>query len=298
MRLLVTGTRGQVVTALLERAAAAGDVDVIALGRPELDLAEPEQAARAIAAQDFDVLVNAAAHTAVDRAESEPKLAHRINCDGAAAAARAAASRGAPIIQLSTDYVFNGRKNGAWTEDDPADPLSAYGRSKLAGEQAVLAGNPNAVILRTAWVYSPFGANFARTMLRLAQTRDAVSVVSDQTGTPTNALDIADGVIAVARNLLREPQRRELYGVFHLSARPGDVPPTWADFAEEVFAASRRFGGPCAQVRRITTAEYPTPAARPANSLLDCSRLARVHGVVPPEWKASVPETVRRILQG
>ncbi|MGV2979691.1 dTDP-4-dehydrorhamnose reductase [Camelimonas sp. ID_303_24] len=296
MRILVTGTEGQLARSLLERAEAANDLSVVAMGRPDLDLTRPHAIAGALTGIDCDVIVNAAAYTAVDQAESEPELALAVNCDGAEAVAQAAALAGIPFIQISTDYVFNGQKDGAWTEDDSPDPLSVYGKTKLAGEMAVQAAAPRSVILRTAWVYSPFGKNFAKTMLRLAETRDELSVVADQTGAPTSALDIADGVIAVARNLVAHPDDTKLHGVFHMTAAAGGAAPTWGDFAEQIFMASRELGGPSARVRRITTAEYPTPAARPRNSLLDCTRLQQAHGVSLPSWQKPVMDVVRRVL--
>ncbi len=296
MRILVTGTEGQLARSLLEQAQGVNDLSVFALGRPDLDLTRPHAIAGALAGVDCDVIVNAAAYTAVDQAESEPDIAHAVNCDGAEAVAQAAARADIPFIQISTDYVFNGQKDGAWSEDDSPDPLSVYGKTKLAGEMAVQAAAPKAAILRTAWVYSPFGKNFAKTMLRLAESRDELSVVADQTGAPTSALDIADGVIAVARNLAARPDDPTLHGVFHMTATAGSSAPTWADFAEQIFSASRDLGGPSAQVRRITTAGYPTPAARPRNSLLDCTRLEQAHGVRLPFWEVPVANIVRRIL--
>ena len=197
MRIVVTGRHGQVAQSLLERAPAS-NVEVHAAARPEIDLARPAEVERALIDLAPDIIVNAAAYTAVDRAESEPDLAWRINALGAEATARAAARLGIPIIQLSTDYVFSGSLDRAYREDDPTGPLGVYGDSKLKGERAVAAATGNHVILRTSWVYSPFGRNFARTMLELARQRATVSVVSDQWGTPTNALDLADGIIAIA----------------------------------------------------------------------------------------------------
>ena len=178
-------------------------------------------------------------------------------------------------------------------ESDPVGPVSAYGRSKLAGEAAVAAATPDHAILRTAWVYAPFGQNFVRTMLRLAESRNEVAVVADQHGTPTSALDIADGVIAVCRNLLAQPHERALRGVFHLT---GAGATTWAEFAELVFATSAELGGPAARVRRIRTDEYPTPARRPANSRLDGTKLQAVHGLTLPDWQDSVRACVERLL--
>ena len=292
MRLAVTGSQGQVARALLERAAPG--VTVIAVGRPALDLADPATIAPALAAAQADLVVNAAAYTAVDRAETEPDLAYAVNARGAGAVAAAAHELGLPLIHLSTDYVFDGSGTQAWCESDPTGPTGVYGASKLAGEAAVIAAHPEAVIARTAWVYSPFGANFVKTMLRLAQTREELGVVGDQIGNPTSALDIADAVLAIAANLLARPADPALTGLFHLA---GSGNASWAELAERVFAASAALGAPAARVRPITTAEYPTPAQRPANSRLDCTRLATVHGVRLPAWQGSVDQVVARLVR-
>jgi dTDP-4-dehydrorhamnose reductase len=295
MRLIVTGTNGQVALALIERGAAQG-VDVAAIGRswrPGLDLANPSAVASVLNAVDGDVIVNAAAYTAVDKAESEEELAMRVNGEGAGAVARAAARRGLPLLHLSTDYVFDGSLDRPWREDDATGPIGAYGRSKLAGEQAVMRENPSATILRTSWVYAPFGANFVRTMLRLGETRDEISVVADQRGGPTCALDIADALIAIARKRLAEPNNPALSGVFHMS---GCGEASWADFAEEIFATAEQYGRKKVRVRPIATADYPTPARRPANSRLDNAKLARVYGVALPDWRLSTRACVARLL--
>lgn len=293
MRIVVTGTEGQIVRALLERAPARAVV-VKALGRPELDLLEPETVAPAIREASPDVIVNAAAYTAVDRAEAEPDLANAINGRGAAAVAAAAAELAVPVVQLSTDYVFDGALGRPYRETDPVGPVSAYGRSKLAGEQAVSAATPNHVILRTAWVYSPFGKNFVKTILRLAATRKELSIVADQHGSPTSALDIADGVLSVCRNLLDQPTDERLRGMFHMA---GSGYTTWACFAESILAESARQGGPQASIKAIGTADYPTPAKRPANSRLDCSKLFQTHGVKLPDWQSSVSACVARLVK-
>jgi dTDP-4-dehydrorhamnose reductase len=195
-------------------------------------------------------------------------------------------------VHLSTDYVFSGDLDRPYREDDLTGPVGAYGRSKLAGEVEVAAATPNHVILRTAWVYSPFGANFVRTMLRLAQTRDVVGVVADQHGSPTSALDIADGILRVCLNL-QERDDAGLYGVFHMA---GSGYTTWADFAEAIFTMSRGHGGPSARVEPISTSAYPTPAKRPGNSRLDCEKLRAVHGITMPEWQHSVAACVARLI--
>jgi dTDP-4-dehydrorhamnose reductase len=293
MRILVTGTEGQVARAIAER-AAAHRVTVTLLGRPELDLAAPDGIQDAVCRAGGDVVVNAAAYTAVDQAETEPDLALAVNGRGAGAVAQAAARMGVPVVQLSTDYVFDGSLDHPYGELDPVQPLGAYGRSKLAGEQAVATSNPDHAILRTAWIYSPFGKNFVKTMLRVAESRDEVAVVADQQGSPTNALDIADGVIAVCRNLVERPGEEQLRGLFHMA---GAGYTHWAEFAAAIFEQSRSLGGPSAQVRPITTAEYPTPARRPANSRLDCAKLAATHGVSLPPWRSSLEQCVKRLLE-
>ncbi|MCG5237483.1 dTDP-4-dehydrorhamnose reductase [Xanthobacter oligotrophicus] len=291
MRLIVTGKQGQVVSSLLERGRAAS-VEVIALGRPELDLPDAASVRSAIAAAEPDAIVSAAAYTAVDKAESEPDLAFAVNETGAGAVAEAAAALGVPVIHLSTDYVFAGDKAEPYVETDPTGPVSVYGASKLAGEQKVAAATDNHAILRTAWVYSPFGANFLKTMLRLGESRDVLRVVADQRGTPTNALDIADAVIAVARRLKADPDPA-LRGVFHLT---GGGEGTWADFAEVIFDGLRERTGREVRVERITTADYPTPARRPANSRLSTKKLQSSYGIVLADWDASTRGVVDRLL--
>jgi len=295
MRIVVTGVAGQVARSLVERGMAQGHV-VLPLGRPHLDLASGDaEAIRAVLEMTRpEAIVSAAAYTAVDKAESEPELAFAVNAIGAGHVAEAAAALNVPLVQLSTDYVFSGDGSRAWREDDPTRPQGVYGASKLAGERAVLAACPNSAVLRTAWVYSPFGSNFVKTMLRLAETRDEVGVVADQIGNPTSALDIADGVLAVAANLIGRADPA-LRGVFHM-AGAGEA--SWADLAEAVFAASAVRGGPAAQVRRIATSDYPTPARRPANSRLDCTRLAEIHGVRLPQWRGSLETVIDRLVSG
>ncbi|WP_022684281.1 dTDP-4-dehydrorhamnose reductase [Sphingobium bisphenolivorans] len=291
MRIAVTGKAGQVVTSLIERGSAAGH-EIIALGRPELDLAEPDSVASAFEAAAPDAIVSAAAYTAVDKAESESELAHAVNGAGAGAVAEAARGLGVPLIHVSTDYVFDGRLDHPYVESDPTGPTGVYGASKLAGEQAVLAAHgDNSAVLRVAWVYSPFGANFVKTMLHLAGDKDEVSVVADQLGNPTSALEIADGILRVATNMVSDSSPF-LRGVFHMTAS-GEG--SWADFADAIFAASAARGGPAARVKRITTADYPTPATRPSNSRLDCGLIARVHGVALPDWHGSLETVIARL---
>ena len=292
MRVVVTGREGQVASALAER--ARDDIEIVRLGRSELDLAGPPDAiVSAIGQARPELVVSAAAYTQVDKAETEPDLAFATNERGAGAVARAARELGVPIVHLSTDYVFDGLKPAPYAEADSTRPTGVYGASKLAGEHAVLEENADSVVLRTAWVYSPFGSNFVKTMLRLGADRDEVAVVADQRGNPTNALDIADGIIAVARNLAASDDP-ELRGVFHMA---GSGEASWAELAEATFAVSAVRGGPSATVRRIDTAEYPTAARRPENSRLDCGKLARVHGITLPDWHNALERVVSRLLQ-
>ncbi|PZA10727.1 dTDP-4-dehydrorhamnose reductase [Rhodopseudomonas palustris] len=292
MRIVVTGRHGQVAQALRERAAGS-TTEIILLARPEIDLTRPNEIEATLVDLKPDAIVNAAAYTAVDQAESAPELAYTINAEGAAAVARAAAKLGAPIVQLSTDYVFDGSSDQPYREDAPTGPLGVYGASKLAGERAVADAARDYAVLRTSWVYAPFGKNFVRTMLALARQRDEVRVVCDQIGAPTSALDIADGVLGVVRNLLAQPARSDLRGIFHMTA---EGTATWAEFAEAIFSASRAAGGPSAKVIPIPTNEYPTPARRPANSRLDTSALAAAHGIRLPHWRHSLRPCIERLL--
>jgi dTDP-4-dehydrorhamnose reductase len=281
MRIAVTGREGQLARALARRGAARG-IAVVRLGRPALDLAAPHSIAPALAAARPDIVINAAAYTAVDRAEAEPDLAFAINATGAGAVAAAALELGVPVIQISTDYVFDGTGTRAWRESDETAPLNVYGQSKRAGEIAVAAGNARHAILRTAWVYDAAGRNFLRTMLRLAATQPEVRVVADQSGAPTYADDLADGVLRVAETLQAEPENPALHGIFHLT---GGGQCSWARFAQAIFAEAAALGGPSAQVIPIATSDYPTPAARPYNSVLDCGRISAAYGIALPPWQ-------------
>lgn len=290
-RMVVTGREGQVVRSLLERGALNNRFDVVALGRPELDLRDPEGIDAALRQARPDIIVSAAAYTAVDRAETEEAEAYIINAVAPGRIAAVAAQLGVPVIHLSTDYVFDGEKPEPYLETDPVGPTSVYGRTKLAGERAVAEATDNHVILRTAWVYSPFGRNFLKTMLLLAESRDQINVVDDQFGNPTSALDIADGILTVAGNLL-DSAAPHFRGIFHMT---GSGSASWADFATEIFATSDSCGGPTAVVDRIPTSAYPTPARRPANSRLDCRKLEKVHGARLADWRDAAAKTVKRL---
>lgn len=294
MRMLVVGREGQVARALAERGPALG-ADVELVGRPELDLADPASVARALTRRRADVVVNAAAYTAVDRAESEEALATAINGPRAGAVAAAARAIGAPVLHLSTDYVFDGLLNRPYREDDAPRPTSAYGRSKLVGEGAVAAANKAHLILRTARVYSPFGANFVKTMLRLGETRAEVGVVADQSGSPTSALDIADALVVIAKRCAAAGKVEDFAGLYHMS---GVGEATWADFAEAIFELAQQRGRSPVTVRRISTADYPTAARRPANSRPDNAKLARIFGLRLPAWRESLQPVVSRLIAG
>jgi dTDP-4-dehydrorhamnose reductase len=293
MRIAVTGRQGQVARALAE-AGSALDVEIINLGRPQLDLAAPETVRPALIAVGPDIVVNAAAYTAVDQAEQEPEQAGAVNATGAGAVAAAASALGVPIIHLSTDYVFDGNKATPYVEEDPVAPSSVYGVSKLAGEQAVAAATRNHVILRTAWVYAPYGKNFVRTMLALARTRNEIRVVADQHGCPTYAPDIAVAIIRIAQNVLRNPSDQLLRGIFHLAGR-GET--SWAGFASAIFAFLAAKGLRRPALTPIASAEYPTPARRPANSRLNCSKLGYVHRIELPSWRDSLEICLERLTR-
>lgn len=276
--ILVIGRQGQLSESLLR-----ADPTLTAFGLDQVDLTDPAAAEAAVIAAKPTLVINAAAHTAVDKAETEEDLAHAINATGAEAIARGAAAVGAAFIQISTDYVFDGTKDGEWIESDPTSPLGVYGRTKLEGERLVLAANPRSVIIRTAWVYCDFGANFVKTMLRLAD-KPRLTVVADQHGKPTSAIDLAEAILAMAPWLISAPKGDPLWGVYHYS---GAGTTTWAGFAEEIFAQAKARGmiASAPEVAHIPTADYPTPAARPANSAMNCTRIETVFGIRTVPWK-------------
>jgi len=282
LRVLMFGATGQVAREVRRRAGP--ELQVRALDRSAADLADPNACAALVADADVDVVINAAAYTAVDRAEDEIALAEQVNGVAPGAMAQAAAARNLPFLHVSTDYVFAGDADRPWCEDDPTGPINAYGRSKRTGEIAVAAaGGPHAV-LRTAWVFSAHGANFLRTMLRLAAARDALSVVDDQIGDPTPAAAIADALITVAHAF---NEGRGVSGVFHFSGGPGV---SWRLFAEEIFrqASARGMIARVPKVTPIPSAAWPTPAARPRNSRLNCGRIASSYGIDKPDWRNAV----------
>jgi len=288
--ILVVGQSGQLARCLALHAQRTG-VRLVSFGRPELDLEDQSSIERVVARVEPSAIVNAGAYTAVDKAEAEPDRAFAINRDGAAGLARIAAEAHIPLVHISTDYVFSGEKSTPYTEDDATAPLSVYGHSKLAGEQAVRQAYPEAVVIRTGWNYSPFGHNFLRTMLRLASTQSVVRVVGDQRGAPTSSADLASGVLDIVQQLGR-PRRPEP-GIYHLTAA-GET--SWHGFTAAIFAGLARRGQKVPKLQQITTPEYPTPARRPANSRLDSSKAERTFGVQLPPWQLSLEKCMDQLL--
>jgi len=287
--ILVTGGAGQLATAL----EAAETMKLRRVGRPEFDFDRPDSLAAVMAAVQPRLVVNAAAYTAVDAAETDQDAAYRANRDGPAELARLCAQAGIPLIHISTDYVFDGEKGAPYLETDPVSPQCVYGASKLAGEQAVLAGCPRAIVLRTSWVYSPTGKNFVRTMLTLGRTRDRLTVVADQKGCPTTAADLAGAILAIVARIDATGWQPDYAGVFHAA---GSGWTTWHGLASAAFAEAVRHGFPVPEVVPIAAADWPTPARRPADSRLDCGKLAAAFGVRLPEWRASLGRTVDAML--
>jgi len=294
MRIFVAGNNGQVAQSLKEAAEKAG-IELITAGRPDFDLTDEDRMRAAITAYKPTAIINAAAYTAVDAAEDDEAGAAAINTDGAGALAAIAAELDVSFLHLSTDYVFGGDKDGAYVETDEVGPTGAYGRSKLAGEIAVMATNPSAMIFRTAWVYSPFGNNFCKTMLKLAQNRDTLGIVADQYGNPTYAPDIAAALLTIIKKTEASDTASDFAGIYHM-ASTGCT--SWHGFAEKIFAEGGSHGHKVPAANAIPTADYPTPAARPANSQLDCSKLEETFGIKLPHWQESTARCVKRLLEG
>ena len=283
--ILLTGGAGQVGTEF-QRLAPAG-FEIVAPSRAEMDLGDAGAVAAFVASRPWACIVNSGAYTAVDKAESDPVTAWKVNALAAATLAQA----GAPIIHLSTDYVFDGAKPVPYVEGDPVGPVSVYGASKEGGEQAVRTLNPRHVILRTAWVVSPHGTNFIKTMLRLAEVRDQLGVVDDQRGCPTSAADIARTAWALAQRMIDDSAAPS--GTYHF-VNSGEA--TWCELAREVFAQSAAAGCKIPEVTAIPTSAYPTPARRPANSRLDTGKLTRDFGIEPRPWRTAISEVVADLL--
>ena len=277
--ILVFGKTGQVATELQRLG------DVVALGRDQADLANPAVCTDAIRTLAPRAVINAAAYTAVDKAEEDDSLATTINGDAPTAMAQACVELGIPLIHISTDYVFAGTGDAPWHPHDPTAPQNAYGRSKLAGEVGIRDSGALHAILRTSWVVSSHGGNFIKTMLRLSQTRDALNVVADQIGGPTPARDIAAACLQITEQVIQDPSKS---GTYHFS---GVTDVSWADFATEIFAQSERL----ITVTPIPTTDYPTPAKRPLNSRLDCSSTEQVFGVTRPDWRTGLKEVLQEL---
>lgn len=287
--ILLTGARGQLGCELARR---AGATVVKAFGRDELDVTNIDSVQRAFDACAPKIVVSAGAYTAVDKAETDAEAAFAVNRDGPAHLAAACLRAHIPLVHISTDYVFDGTKAGPYVEDDPVAPLGVYGASKLAGEEAIRGSGVKHVILRTAWVYGVEGANFVKTMLRLARERDVVWVVDDQRGCPTFAGDLAEAVLAISRQFISQPSATN-GGTFHCA---GEGPTTWCAFARRIFEAAGPRLGKRPRVEAISTAEYPTPARRPANSVLDCGKLKRVYGLALRSWPEALEEMLHVVL--
>lgn len=285
-RILITGGSGQVGTEL-QRLAWPADWEILAPDRAALDLSDATEVAAYLAANDVAAIINAAAYTAVDRAESDVAAAWRIN----ALVPAILAAAGLPIVHLSTDYVFDGDGKDAYLPDDPTNPLGVYGASKLGGELAVRTANRRHAIVRTSWVVSAHGNNFVKTMLRLGADRPELSVVADQHGAPTAAADLARAVRTIALRLVNDPDGPT--GIWHFSNAGATI---WHGFAAEIFRQASKRGGPSPTLRAITTAEYPTPARRPANSRLSTATLTRDFGIVPRPWQQALSDILEELL--
>ncbi|MBN9562095.1 MAG: dTDP-4-dehydrorhamnose reductase [Alphaproteobacteria bacterium] len=292
--ILITGGSGQLARAL-DKAARAAGVAAVRVGRPEFDFDRPDSLDTLTRHHAPALVVNAAAYTAVDAAETDEAAAYRANRDGPARLASLAAAAGIPLLHVSTDFVFDGRKGEPYVESDPASPQGVYGASKLAGERAVLDSGARATVLRTSWVYGAQGKNFVLTMLNAARRTDRLRVVADQKGCPTAASDLAQAIVAIAARLRQTGWQDGYAGIFHAA---GTGSTTWHGFAEAIFANAARHGVKPPVVEPIATADWPTPTRRPADSRLDCAKLAATFGVRLPEWQGSLSRTIDEIHAG
>lgn len=292
-RIAIIGATGQVARALATASLSRG-IDAVTGGRPDLDLTRPGSIDEFLATTRADVVVNAAAYTAVDKAESEPALASAINAVGAGHVAAACARRGIPLLHISTDYVFDGAKALPYLETDPVRPLGVYGRSKAEGEAAVRAHLDRHIIIRTSWVYSSLASNFLLTMLRLGAERDEVRVVADQWGSPTNADDLADAILDLEERISGAPAADDAWGTYHLT---GSGATTWHGFAEEIFAEVARRGLRTPRLAAITTAEYPTAALRPPYSVLDNGKITGRFAISLADWRDGTRRCMAKIIE-
>lgn len=284
VKILITGANGQVGSCLVTQLKDS-KYDVLALDKSGLDISDKEAVFTVVEQFVPTIIINAAAYTAVDKAESESSIAHDINAQGPLYLAEAAAKIGAVLLHISTDYVFNGLGEDAYREDDKTDPHSVYGRTKLEGELAVLSANPRSIILRTAWVFGEIGNNFVKTMLRLAKNRDSLGIVGDQVGGPTYAGDIASALIQIAQSVVAG--KTVSFGIYHFTGMPYV---SWFEFAQAIFAEALQQGviPKQPQLNKITTADYPTPAKRPFNSRLDLSKIKSAFDINPSDWQAAL----------
>ncbi len=289
-QILVTGGKGQLGTELTRFAWPEG-WEAVGIDIDDLDLTDTAAIAAKVAEHPWAVVISGGAYTAVDKAESDVVTAWAVNALAPAALAEACHRAGIPIVQVSTDYVFDGSREGAWEVDDPVAPLGVYGASKLGGELAVRTGCPRHVIVRTAWVVSAHGNNFIKTMLRVGADRPSLSVVDDQHGSPTSAADLAAALATIAMRLVDDPAAPT--GTYHFS-NAGAV--TWCGFAREIFAQAATHGGPSPAVTAITTADYPTPATRPANSLLSHTAITRDYGIRPRVWQEALSDILDDLI--
>ena len=289
MKILVFGASGQIGREVC-RAAWPPRYAILPLDRKAVDITKSAAVSAMLARETPDLVINLAAYTAVDRAESEPEVAWAANCAGAAHIAGACDESATPLVHLSTDYVFDGRKTGPYREEDAVGPLGVYGRSKEAGERGVRAAVARHMILRTAWVFGAYGANFVKTMLRLAAERPVLRVVADQRGCPTAAADIAAALMVIAAHIERGEAK---WGTYHFV---GAGAASWHSFAQAIFDQAAPQLAACPQVEPITTEQYPTPARRPMNSVLDCRKIEEVFGISSPPWRTALATVIRELL--
>ncbi len=293
MRILAAGWHGQIARAFMQTAPGRNDITAFAIGRPGLDICDPRSIERALGDIQPDVLINLAGYTDVDGAESEPELAFALNSTGARLLAEAAARRHVPIVHISTSYVFDGHKPSAYIETDPTQPSTTYGKSRLAGELAVQEANPKHIILRTEWIFSPFGRCFVSNILQRAQLGMPLKVVNDQYGNPTYAPHLVDAILAVALQLTARPEEEKPWGIYHAA---GSGMAAWYDLAREVLSASEPLARLSVSLEPIPSVEYATRTQRSPNSRLDCSKLEHTFGVRLPAWQTGVHECVERLL--
>lgn len=292
MKLLITGMNGQVGSELCRRVKGVDGLQPVPTDRRRLDISDPDGIESFFRKERPDLLINAAAYTQVDRAETEKALAFAVNRDAPGHLARRCASAGIPMIHISTDYVFDGKEARAYTESIPPSPGGVYGQSKAEGEEEIRKHLDRHLIVRTSWVYGASGQNFVRTMLRLGKEKARIGVVADQSGSPTAAADLAETLLTLTRHIATG--KTIPWGIYHYC---GLGVTTWFDFARKIFQIAHRFGYPChPEIFAITTADYPTPARRPAFSALDCRHIARSFGIHPIPWQESLPPVVERLL--